>query len=145
MECSFNEFKSYKKIEGSAWDIIGDIHGEFDSLLELLHQLGYDEQGNHRMNRKMIFVGDIVDRGNKTVSCIKKVKELVQNGKAYAVLGNHELNTLNNDPKTGAGWYFENLRETDAEWKYEPCEKLYSEKERQEIIDFFKQFASGTN
>lgn len=44
-------------------DIIGDIHGEIDSLRQLLKELGYDEEGNHPNDRLLVFVGDFCDRG----------------------------------------------------------------------------------
>ena len=44
-------------------DIIGDIHGEIDSLCELLQQLGFDDDGLHPESRHLVFVGDCRDRG----------------------------------------------------------------------------------
>ena len=44
-------------------DIIGDVHGEFEVLQALLHHLGYHEYGVHPEGRKLVFVGDLCDRG----------------------------------------------------------------------------------
>ena len=44
-------------------DIVGDIHGELDALTSLLKRLGYDDLGRHPENRKLVFVGDLIDRG----------------------------------------------------------------------------------
>lgn len=38
-------------------DIVGDIHGEIEALNHLLDVLGYDEQGHHPEQRKLIFCG----------------------------------------------------------------------------------------
>jgi hypothetical protein len=48
-------------------DIIGDIHGQHDKLVELLAHLDYREiDGAWRHpNRQAIFVGDLIDRGPK--------------------------------------------------------------------------------
>ena len=47
------------------YDLIGDIHGHADELVELLERLGYVEiNGVYRhANRSVIFCGDFVDRG----------------------------------------------------------------------------------
>lgn len=46
------------------YDIIGDIHGCFDELLDLIAKLGYEEiQGVyvHPEGRQLVFVGDAMD------------------------------------------------------------------------------------
>ena len=94
-------------------DIIGDVHGEFDALLNLITILGYNRNGEHPENRKLVFVGDLVDRGPDSLSVVYLVEEWIQRGNAYAVLGNHELNLLipdDDDPsrpslKSGNHWF----------------------------------------
>ena len=44
-------------------DIIGDVHGECGTLCKLLDRLGYDGNGDHPEGRRLVFVGDLVDRG----------------------------------------------------------------------------------
>ncbi|WP_231867716.1 metallophosphoesterase [Snodgrassella sp. CFCC 13594] len=46
-----------------ALDIVGDVHGEWSALTHLLHHLGYDDLGRHPQGRKLVFVGDLCDRG----------------------------------------------------------------------------------
>ncbi|MDH3441675.1 MAG: metallophosphoesterase, partial [Gammaproteobacteria bacterium] len=50
-------------LEDGPLDIIGDIHGEFDALMNLLDVLGYDEEGQSPEGRKIVFLGDLIDRG----------------------------------------------------------------------------------
>lgn len=88
------------------YDLIGDIHGEFDALMSLIKHLGYNEHGEHPQYRKLIFLGDLGDRGMKSASTMRWVKRAVERGCAYAINGNHELNILQNDPKDGSGWWF---------------------------------------
>lgn len=44
-------------------DIVGDIHGEIDALRSLIRHLGYDDDGTHPDCRRLVFVGDLTDRG----------------------------------------------------------------------------------
>ena len=48
------------------YDLVGDIHGHADPLHRLLEKLDYAEvEGVFRHpERKMIFVGDFIDRGS---------------------------------------------------------------------------------
>ena len=80
------------------FDIIGDIHGHAKQLRELLNKLGYSDKIGHynhpEPERKAIFVGDFIDRGPQIRETLSIVKSMVDNGAAYAVLGNHEYNAL---------------------------------------------------
>lgn len=120
--------------EGSL-DIVGDIHGEISALKSLLRRLGYDLNGIHPEGRKLVFVGDLCDRGEDSVGVVKLVMQMVKNGNAQCILGNHELNILNNDPKDGAGWFFEERLESDRS-RY-PSFTVATEEERKEILEFF--------
>lgn len=88
-----------------ALDLVGDIHGELDVLLTLLEVLGYDADGNHPEGRRLIFAGDLCDRGPDSPGVIELVRGLVERGRAQCVLGNHELNLLRRDTKHGNAWY----------------------------------------
>ena len=86
-------------------DIVGDIHGEIDALQQLLEVLGYDLQGRHPEQRKLIFVGDLCDRGPDSITVIRQVKTLIENGNAQCILGNHEINLLTDTLREGNGWF----------------------------------------
>lgn len=86
-------------LQSSEIDVIGDIHGEIDALRSLLAHLGYDKDGNHPENRKLAFVGDLVDRGPDSIAVFQLVRDLVLQGNAQTILGNHELNLLIPDPQ----------------------------------------------
>jgi hypothetical protein len=104
-------------------DIIGDIHGEYQALLQLLQHLGYDEHGQHPAQRTIVFVGDFCDRGPDSPAVLALVERLVEAGRAVAVLGNHEMNLLLDDPKDGSGWYFDQRHETD-QTRYAPFKRI---------------------
>lgn len=87
-----------KKSEAGPFDIIGDIHGCLDETLELLTILGYtvsDEAGrysvSHPDGRKIVFVGDLVDRGPKSPGVIRLVMDAVSSGSGFCVAGNHDV------------------------------------------------------
>ena len=78
------------------YDLIGDIHGHADALEHLLGRLGYQKKGSsyRHPSRKVIFVGDFVDRGPRIQRVLEIARSMVESGCALAVLGNHELNAL---------------------------------------------------
>lgn len=90
-----------KKHEEGPFDIIGDIHGCFDELYLLLNKLGYTITANQGdlsdrytikapENRKAVYVGDLIDRGPENVKVLKLVMDMVKQGCAICVPGNHE-------------------------------------------------------
>jgi hypothetical protein len=79
------------------YDIIPDIHGQHDKLVRLLAQLGYQRTGGthrHPEGRKIIFLGDFIDRGPKILEVLETVKGMTDAGDALAVMGNHEFNAV---------------------------------------------------
>jgi Calcineurin-like phosphoesterase len=86
-------------------DIVGDIHGEVDALRALLARLGYVE-GKHPQSRRLVFVGDLSDRGPDSPAVIRIVRGFSERGLAQCVLGNHELNLLRAEHKHGNHWFY---------------------------------------
>ena len=78
------------------YDLIGDIHGHADALRRLLIKLGYSEVGGafRHDSRKIIFVGDFVDRGPDQREVLRVARRMCEAGTASAVLGNHEFNAI---------------------------------------------------
>lgn len=85
-----------KKDITGPFDLIGDIHGCFDELELLMHKLGYVIDGtrpyrvSHPQGRRLIFVGDLVDRGPKTPEVLRIVMDMCAAGIAFCVTGNHD-------------------------------------------------------
>ena len=77
-------------------DLIGDIHGCARTLMNLLSRLGYKKDGHvfYQPTRKVMFVGDVIDRGPHIVQALRIVKSMVDHGEALCLLGNHEFNAL---------------------------------------------------
>ena len=83
------------------FDIIGDLHGCFDEAIALLGRLGYvverGEQAaggrfrvSHPDGRRLIFLGDLVDRGPNSTDCLRLAIDAVAAGAALCVPGNHD-------------------------------------------------------
>ena len=89
-----------------AFDIIGDIHGQAIELEKILLKLGYQEINDiyQHPERKVIFLGDFIDRGDMQRQVIEIVRPMIDHGHALAVMGNHEYNAISfatEDPKGG--------------------------------------------
>ncbi len=84
-------------------DIIGDVHGEFEALVALLRHLGCDPD-RCTVERPLVFVGDLIDRGPNSPAVVELVMRLVEAGVATCIIGNHELNLLLRLEKEGNGW-----------------------------------------
>lgn len=78
------------------FDIIGDIHGHADELISLLNKLGYQQANGvfSHSERKVLFVGDYIDRGPKIKEVLRIVRGMVENDRAIALMGNHEYNAI---------------------------------------------------
>lgn len=85
-------------------DIVGDIHGEIDALRSLLGHLGYADNGGHAENRRLVFLGDLTDRGPDSPAVVNLVSDLLERERAQCILGNHELNILLGQKKHGNAW-----------------------------------------
>lgn len=76
---------------------VGDVHGQASTLLALLETLGWKRQ-NQRLKGPsedlLVFVGDLIDRGPDNRRTVEIVRELVEQGSARCVLGNHEYNAV---------------------------------------------------
>jgi polynucleotide kinase-phosphatase len=89
--------------ERGPFDVIGDVHGCRAELELLLAELGYvitrDEaarpvNATHPQGRRVIFLGDLVDRGPDTPGVLRLAMGMVAAGSALCVAGNHEAKLL---------------------------------------------------
>lgn len=105
VEIQYQPLWNNRKNDHGPFDIIGDIHGCFDELHDLLIKLGYDIKTNAEdesakyevippEGRRVIFLGDLVDRGPKTPDVLKLVMSMVNAGTALCVPGNHDTKLM---------------------------------------------------
>ena len=73
------------------YDFIGDIHGHAQLLERILLKLGYQSEGNSYVasdgERKVVFLGDYIDRGLQNRRVIEIVRSMTETGQAIALMG----------------------------------------------------------
>ena len=72
-------------VGGSAVFVVGDVHGCFDEMIQLM-----DRASTMEPDILYIFVGDLVNKGPKS----KQVLDRVRQDDCLSVVGNHELNCM---------------------------------------------------
>lgn len=119
-------------------DIVGDIHGESTALNALLTRLGYRPDGRHPKGRRLVFVGDLVDRGENSPAVVEQVAEMVTAGHAQCVLGNHELNLIRDERKEGNGWFWPESEDHDLAAGHFLTANRASHSQRRYFLDWFE-------
>lgn len=79
------------------FDLLGDVHGMRETLDAMLDRLGYRRRGGrwtHDGGRRLISLGDLLDRGPDPLGCCERIAAMVEQGRAIMIIGNHELNAL---------------------------------------------------
>ena len=78
---------------GQGIDVIGDIHGCFDEMIQLLLKLGYarNEDGLfiHPEGRRFLSLGDVMSRGPKSLETMLFMQRHVEYRLAYMIDSNH--------------------------------------------------------
>lgn len=69
--------------------VVGDLQGSFAALQALKRVIQFDETQDC-----FYFAGDLVARGEDSLSTLREVKRLNELGAAHTILGNHDLNLL---------------------------------------------------
>lgn len=69
-----------------SYDLIGDIHGYSEPIVELLEKLGYTNIGGvyRHSKRQAIFLGDFIDRGPHQREVISIVRPMIDDDAALA-------------------------------------------------------------
>lgn len=65
--------------------IVGDVHGCFEELTELLERCSFNE-----LEDVLVFVGDLVNKGPSSVEVVRYIHQLSLREVAYSVIGNHD-------------------------------------------------------
>ena len=133
-----SDFRLVQPLFDGPLDVVADIHGEIEAVRALLFCLGYDERGWHPEGRRLVFLGDLTDRGPDSPAVVALVRRLVEAGLAQCVLGNHELNLLRGQEKHGNAWFLGKPESLDRSGRIVP--QLPADAgTRAEILRFFRQ------
>ncbi|MEZ5995783.1 MAG: metallophosphoesterase family protein [Hyphomonadaceae bacterium] len=85
---------------------IGDVHGELEKLDRLLGFIR-DDADSAGLERRIVFLGDLIDRGAESRAVVARAMDLQAAGEAFVVKGNHEELMLHAIAKTESiGVYF---------------------------------------
>lgn len=122
------------------YDIIGDIHGHADELKSLLKRLGYILKGNtfSHPTRKVLFLGDYIDRGQQQKEVITIVRNMVDAGNATAIIGNHEYNAILFSTNIEGEFLRKHSENNLKQHKSFLNEYSYGSNEYYEVINWFK-------
>jgi predicted kinase len=121
-------------------DIVGDVHGLFDELIKLLEKSGWiyskkeDSLTHEDPERRLLFLGDIIDRGTQSMQVLRFVKNLCDKGLATLILGNHEEKLLSSYKKYKEKGIFAH-KSLSASLTFTEFLKL-KEQERENLADF---------
>lgn len=88
---------------------IGDIHGRFDLLIQLLAKIERDARTNSdARNVRIVFLGDYIDRGAQSREVLTALQDLQgeRSPNLVFLLGNHEaaMEGFLSDPDKGSAW-----------------------------------------
>jgi hypothetical protein len=125
------------------FDVIGDVHGEYDKLVELLSHLGYSESDGAwaHPSRTAIFVGDLIDRGPKQLETVHLVRAMVESGGAQCILGNHEFNAIawvTPDPEDSGKFLRDHHKPGNREQHQAFLNVVEGTRKQRDITDWFK-------
>ncbi len=98
--------------------IIGDVQGCYDPLQRLLKKIRFDVSRD-----KLVFCGDLVSRGGRSLEVLRLVQSLGK--RAKVVLGNHDFHLL-----------VEDQRFPDGNSKYREFRQILQAEDRPELIDW---------
>ncbi len=122
------------------FDLIGDVHGHAAELRALLERLGYEERGGvyAHSERRVLFVGDYIDRGPAIREVLRIVRTMTEAGQAIALMGNHEYNALcYRAEKAGGGHLREHSRKNFAQHRHTLEQFQGYEEEYEAYLDWF--------
>lgn len=99
---------------------IGDVHGCFDTLQNLLRRIQYD-----RRQDRLWFVGDLVNRGPRSLDVLRWAVE--EEDRSVVVLGNHDLHLL------GLAWGVSSLKRRDT------LDELLAALDRDDLLEWLRR------
>jgi len=121
--------------------VIGDLHGRLDLLDLMLERIA--QQPDHEQAR-IVFVGDLMDRGPDSAGVLARVMALHRANptRVICLMGNHErmlLDFLNDPARAGPRWLAAGGSETLASFGLSPWARRAAEADMQALAQAFAQ------
>lgn len=90
--------------------VVGDVHGCSHLLTKLLDKIFLELSIQEKLAKttRLIFLGDIIDRGPDALKCLLTIESLVRDYGAELIRGNHEdlmLQTIKGDDQARKIWF----------------------------------------
>lgn len=121
------------------FDFIGDVHGSYKKLSQLLEKLGYkkDNEGIYfHDSRIAFFLGDVVDGGDEVIRTFYLVKRMVEKKYAMMIMGNHEINLLAINSYDIDGSYLRERNNQKLNQSYKSLPLIFDKKNADSNMDF---------
>jgi len=123
---------------------IGDVHGRLDLLRKLMGRIFEDmSRGTDTTkNMRIIFLGDLIDRGPDSKDCLQYVQGYMHDHGAELILGNHEelfLRSIKGDPQAQELWLKHGGLDTLRSFDVAPLE------EGEDSFDFGERLSKQVN
>jgi len=117
---------------------VGDIHGRFDLLCQLLDLIVYDRQLHDNQNHLVIFLGDYIDRGCDSYRVVEELSSrTLDETEIICLKGNHEawlLQFLAN-PAIGSQWFQYGGLDTLESYGVKVSDSSHNQRDFKEIRD----------
>lgn len=126
------------------YDILSDIHGRGTALVKMIDKLGYHfdtkkSKMYHPKNRRLISLGDLLDRGHDHETVFFLLKPAHQAGDIDILMGNHEFNAICLATKGPDGqWIRPESKRNQSETFF--AEYPFGSPKHLELVEWFKTF-----
>lgn len=96
---SFKPFSTFARLKGATPTVgpdrriyaVGDVHGRFDLFVRMLHAIGSDMATSAAAETKIIFLGDLIDRGPQSAKVLDLALQVKRHSsRIHFLKGNHE-------------------------------------------------------
>jgi serine/threonine protein phosphatase 1 len=125
---------------GQRWYAIGDVHGCYDLLDQLIRLIDLDDEQRGESDTHLLFLGDYIDRGPDSRSVIELAMKLdIGQERVISLMGNHEetlLATANGDRR--AATLFHKMGGRETLMSYGVSAEAYDNADAAGIIDLVR-------
>lgn len=131
-----------KPSKGQRIYAVGDVHGCYDLLVSLLGQIRdhWTNTGGRKEQTSLLFLGDIIDRGPDSKTCLELISKLWSANQVIVLRGNHEdmmIEAAQGNAAAQAVWLANGGIETLASFDIDPP------RTGEDAFDFAERLVAG--